>query len=254
MAKKVLALAVAGALLGGCASAPKPVVPQGSSREPINNKAEIEEFQKRTAWMREEREQRSQLTQTVQMLARQVQELKIIVAAQQHNAELQRPKALPVVVKSASPAIKKASWRRPALTQPSGKEGLVVDDGAVVFRLSHDFAQTDFEPSQSFASQLLRAARESARIIIRGRTDAKQEDEANRKVALMRAIQAKRYLVRHGIDPEKIRMFYLSAGDHLADNSTAEGRAINRRVEIEAHGMDPADHESYARLAGVIPQ
>ena len=43
----------------------------------------------------------------------------------------------------------------------------------------------------------------------------------------------RRPLIGQGVDAKKIRAFYNSAGGFVADNSTPEGRAKNRRVDIE---------------------
>ncbi len=68
---------------------------------------------------------------------------------------------------------------------------------------------------------------------MRGYTDSPVIDDANRKIALARALAARQYLIAQGVDPKKIRAYYKSAGGFIADNGTQEGRAKNRRVDIE---------------------
>jgi outer membrane protein OmpA-like peptidoglycan-associated protein len=63
---------------------------------------------------------------------------------------------------------------------------------------------------------------------------------------LNRAVGARAYLISHGVSASKIRTWYRSAGDFVADNSTEAGKAINRRVEIEARGVDTASYASKA--------
>jgi len=41
--------------------------------------------------------------------------------------------------------------------------------------------------------------------------------------------------VQAGVDPARIRTTYQPIGDHVADNVSADGRALNRRVEIEIY-------------------
>jgi outer membrane protein OmpA-like peptidoglycan-associated protein len=47
------------------------------------------------------------------------------------------------------------------------------------------------------------------------------------------------YLVAAGVDPARIRATYQPAGDHVADNVSAGGRGLNRRVEIELYRALP---------------
>jgi outer membrane protein OmpA-like peptidoglycan-associated protein len=47
------------------------------------------------------------------------------------------------------------------------------------------------------------------------------------------------YLVAAGVDPARIRATYQPAGDHVAENASASGRGLNRRVEIELYRALP---------------
>jgi hypothetical protein len=53
--------------------------------------------------------------------------------------------------------------------------------------------------------------------------------------AALRIVAAvvRRLLISLNVDPERIRLFYRGAGNFVANNSTPEGKAMNRRVEIE---------------------
>ena len=77
-------------------------------------------------------------------------------------------------------------------------------------------------------------------IIAVGNTD-KTDPKINEKLSQARADQVKAYLVSKGI--EKNRVYTEGKGDKqpVADNKTAEGRAKNRRVEIEVVGTRPAN-------------
>jgi outer membrane protein OmpA-like peptidoglycan-associated protein len=77
------------------------------------------------------------------------------------------------------------------------------------------------------------AARAAPRVYLHGRTDASAATTSATDLALRRAVEVRRLLVSQHVDPEHIRIFYRGAGGFAADNSTAEGRALNRRVEIE---------------------
>jgi len=73
-------------------------------------------------------------------------------------------------------------------------------------------------------------------IIAVGHTDSVGTDAYNQKLSVKRAEAVKGYLVSKGI--EKNRVYTEGKGEKqpVADNKTAEGRAKNRRVEIEVVG------------------
>ena len=73
-------------------------------------------------------------------------------------------------------------------------------------------------------------------IIAIGHTDSVGSDTYNQKLSVRRAESVKAYLVSKGI--EKNRVYTEGKGEKqpVADNKTAEGRAKNRRVEIEVVG------------------
>jgi len=76
-------------------------------------------------------------------------------------------------------------------------------------------------------------------IIAVGHTDSVGSDAYNQKLSVNRAEAVKAYLVSKGI--EKNRVYTEGKGEKqpVADNKTAEGRAKNRRVEIEVVGTRP---------------
>ena len=73
-------------------------------------------------------------------------------------------------------------------------------------------------------------------IIAVGHTDAVGADAYNQKLSVARSEAVKAYLVSKGI--EKNRVYTEGKGEKqpVADNKTTEGRAKNRRVEIEVVG------------------
>jgi OOP family OmpA-OmpF porin len=73
-------------------------------------------------------------------------------------------------------------------------------------------------------------------IIAVGHTDSVGNDTYNQKLSVRRAEAVKSYLVSKGI--EKNRVYTEGKGEKqpVADNKTSEGRAKNRRVEIEVVG------------------
>ena len=73
-------------------------------------------------------------------------------------------------------------------------------------------------------------------IIAVGHTDAVGSDSYNQRLSIRRSEAVKAYLVSKGV--EKNRVYTEGKGEKqpVADNKTSEGRAKNRRVEIEVVG------------------
>jgi outer membrane protein OmpA-like peptidoglycan-associated protein len=84
-------------------------------------------------------------------------------------------------------------------------------------------------------------------LVVVGHTDRTGSEEANYRLGQQRAAAVARYLLdEYGLDP--VRVLVASAGDTrpVADNTTAEGRQQNRRVEILVY-RDQAQLSAEAR-------
>jgi OOP family OmpA-OmpF porin len=73
-------------------------------------------------------------------------------------------------------------------------------------------------------------------IVAVGHTDSVGTDAYNQKLSIRRAEAVKKHLVSQGIDAKRIYVEGKGESQPVADNKTAEGRAKNRRVQIEAIG------------------
>ena len=73
-------------------------------------------------------------------------------------------------------------------------------------------------------------------IIAVGHTDSVGSDAYNQKLSVRRAEAVKAYLVSKGIERNRIYTEGKGEKQPVADNRTAEGRAKNRRVEVEVVG------------------
>jgi OOP family OmpA-OmpF porin len=73
-------------------------------------------------------------------------------------------------------------------------------------------------------------------IITVGHTDSSGTDEYNQRLSKARAEAVKAYLVSKGIEKNRIYTESKGAKQPIASNQTAQGRAQNRRVEIEIVG------------------
>lgn len=67
---------------------------------------------------------------------------------------------------------------------------------------------------------------------VSGHTDSSGNDKINNPLSERRAASVGSYLINRGVIPQRVETY--GAGSHypIADNNTAEGRLLNRRVEI----------------------
>ncbi len=107
----------------------------------------------------------------------------------------------------------------------------VTFDSGILF----DFNKSTLKPEakqslDKFAAEMTDMS--DTNINVYGHTDNVGTEAANKKVSDQRANAVAKYLTKKGIAKEHIVAEGLSYDFPVADNSTAEGRAQNRRVEI----------------------
>jgi OmpA-OmpF porin, OOP family len=73
-------------------------------------------------------------------------------------------------------------------------------------------------------------------VIAVGHTDSVGNAAANQKLSVRRAEAVKGYLVQQGVERNRVYTEGKASAQPVADNKTAEGRAKNRRVEVEVVG------------------
>lgn len=104
---------------------------------------------------------------------------------------------------------------------------------STTLRVTFKNNSADFEPRAAIARTLINLAEQATEISVTGYTDSTVPSTASSTLAKGRAIAARQYLMSKGIDPAKIAIAYKPSGGFVMDNSTKDGRAENRRVEIE---------------------
>jgi outer membrane protein OmpA-like peptidoglycan-associated protein len=91
----------------------------------------------------------------------------------------------------------------------------------------------DSIPTLQEALELL-AADPGARLEIAGHTDDVGPAEGNTRLSQRRADAVREWLIANGADAERLVAVGYGEGQPLADNSTEDGRAANRRIEFVA--------------------
>jgi outer membrane protein OmpA-like peptidoglycan-associated protein len=96
------------------------------------------------------------------------------------------------------------------------------------------------------------------KVQVEGYTDSIGSDEYNQKLSEERADSVKGYLVAQSVQDNNVTAEGLGKSNPIADNSTAAGRAKNRRVELVVSGASIGVQEQQPTAAGqsqsVVPQ
>lgn len=100
------------------------------------------------------------------------------------------------------------------------------------------FGSAHMAPEPSERPRILQLLATADRVIVRGRTDAIGNRDANQRMAKRRAEAARIWLVERGFPADQITV-NATSGDFVAANDHDNQRQRNRRVEIEFVYDDP---------------
>ena len=75
-------------------------------------------------------------------------------------------------------------------------------------------------------------------ILLEGHTDSTASEEYNLDLSRLRAQSVSNQLATDGVNPSRFTIMGYGESQPIADNSTAEGRALNRRVEVAIYAND----------------
>jgi len=122
-----------------------------------------------------------------------------------------------------------------ALPTRMTERGLVSEIGGVQFATgTADLTASAREPLARFSGIV--ASYPGLRFNVEGHTDNTGSVAANNELSLRRAIAVRDYLIGQGVAASTIDVAGLGSSMPVGDNSTADGRARNRRVEIVVAG------------------
>ena len=76
-------------------------------------------------------------------------------------------------------------------------------------------------------------------VAITGHSDSSGDEASNERLSLLRAKAVADYLTRGGISAERLIVIGAGSSVPVADNTTAYGRSLNRRIELELRPARP---------------
>ena len=193
-------------VLASCSSPPKPPTVDESQKRPVNSQMAVE----------------------LQVCKNDLQNTRLLATESGRMAEMTAATLANVATRQQMLA---------AMQAPTGQQPQVQANR--VFTVRFDFGSTRVVIPPDVTETLVEDAKASPLVMLRGRTDGSSDAPAESRIARDRAAAVRDYLVAAGVDPARIRATYQPAGDHVADNASAGGRNLNRRVEIEMYRAQP---------------
>lgn len=166
----------------------------------------------------------------------------------QRQAILDEPPAPPMVRPRSPEPVAVEPVPEPVVMVPEPEpERAVLRQGAIVILESVNFAtaSADIEEDSfdllSDVAQILLEHQDIRLVRVEGHTDSVGRAQNNLRLSQARAESVRDYLISLGVEPERIEAIGYGQSQPIADNSTAEGRAENRRVVFNILEMGPAE-------------
>jgi type IX secretion system PorP/SprF family membrane protein len=113
---------------------------------------------------------------------------------------------------------------------------LTVERNLLFEKLKSTIQTKSFDELKSLVDVL--ALRKDIMIEVEGHTDDKGEDTENMQLSKERANEVKAYLVKNGIDGNRVKVSYYGETRPIGNNETESGRQMNRRVRIKVIKKD----------------
>lgn len=143
------------------------------------------------------------------------------------KADLDRVQAELVAAKGNAQACSKINQTLDQIEQR------IAEVGTALLRVNFGRSSAKFEPSSEVGEAMVLVGKKAKRINIRGHSDSTGSVEANRVLAMTRALAAKKFLLEQGVAKNKVYVSSRGSSEPVSDNKTEEGRAQNRRVDVE---------------------
>jgi outer membrane protein OmpA-like peptidoglycan-associated protein len=119
---------------------------------------------------------------------------------------------------------------------PPPPEPEPVAERIVLRGVNFDFDKSEIRPDAAVildeAASML-SGRQDVVVRVQGHTDATGPEAYNQSLSEQRAASVRKYLVNNGIAASRLTSAGLGESQPIATNDTREGRALNRRVELQ---------------------
>ena len=145
------------------------------------------------------------------------------------------PEPKPAPAPAPAPAPKPVQEIKPEAPKPKPVAEKVTFAADVLFDFDKSVVKPEGKSKLDDLSNKVRGINLEVVIAI-GHADSIGSDAYNQKLSVRRAESVKAYLVSKGIEPNRVYTEGKGEKQPVADNKTREGRAKNRRVEIEVIG------------------
>ena len=164
---------------------------------------------------------------------------KALADAQRQQAELAAQQANASAARSAAEVTEARERLRAQLNKvlatTETARGLIVNLSDVLFDTGKYTLKPDTKISLAKVAVIIQAY-PSLKLQVEGYTDNVGSDMLNQKLSENRAEAVKAFLIAQGTDPNSITSAGYGKSNPVADNSTAAGRAQNRRVDLIVSG------------------
>ena len=129
-------------------------------------------------------------------------------------------------------------------------EGIKITfDSGILFDIDKSSLQADARVNLEKLAVILNKY-EDTEVLIEGHTDATGPDEHNRDLSIRRAQSVATHLSGQQVNPTRFTIMGYGEDQPVADNATAEGRQLNRRVDIAVFANDKLKGVAKERVGG----
>jgi outer membrane protein OmpA-like peptidoglycan-associated protein len=196
---------------------------------------EAEQTQRETeARLREEQEERRRVEEQRQAEAAQAEDQRQAETAR--AAELERLRDEQQRTREEL----RATLSRLAEVRQEARGLIVTLPGSIYFAVNKSIVQTGMRSRLTEIAGALARSGSDSRILIEGHTDSDGSNEYNLELSSLRAEAVRSVLVAGGVSPDRIETRGYGETRPIAPNTSASGKAQNRRVEIVIEGSAAA--------------
>jgi len=205
----------------------------GAERERVRLQARTLEADRATSAARQAQAQAQSAQAQAQTAQGQAAQSQRQAEAAQRDAAASRLVADSAREQAGSEAERAASLERDlqALRGKNTERGMVVTLGDVLFTTGRAELQPGAMRTVQQLAQVLQQYPER-RVLIEGFTDNTGSDQLNMDLSQRRAESFRQALIGAGVNPDRMELRAQGSANPVADNSTAAGRQMNRRVEV----------------------